>query len=86
MIMIPMYSELSSPIYYENELRAYEHEIEVCPDSLVTPEYALERRYKVWRYEQLLQKARENSELNPYIVCFSILFITLIRNKLFLLK
>lgn len=34
MIMIPMYSELSSPIYYENELRAYEHEIEVCPDSL----------------------------------------------------
>ena len=30
MIMIPMYSELSSPIYYENELRAYEHEIEVC--------------------------------------------------------
>ena len=59
------YSELSSPIYYENELRAYEHEIEVCSDSLVTPEYALERRYKVWRYEQLLQKARENSELNP---------------------
>lgn len=54
MIMIPMYSELSSPIYYENELRAYEHEIEVCSDSLVTPEYALERRYKVWRYEQLL--------------------------------
>ena len=68
MIMIPMYSELSSPIYYENELRAYEHEIEVCSDSLVTPEYALERRYKVWRYEQLLQKARENSELNPYII------------------
>ena len=65
MIMIPMYSDLSSPIYYENELRAYEHEIEVCSDSLVTPEYALERRYKVWRYEQLLQKARENSELNP---------------------
>ena len=46
MIMIPMYSELSSPIYYENELRAYEHEIEVCPDSLVTPEYALERKFR----------------------------------------
>ena len=53
MIMIPMYSELSSPIYYENELRAYEHEIEVCPDSLVTPEYALERRYKVWSQVQI---------------------------------
>ena len=29
MIMIPMYSELSSTIYYENELIAYEHEIEM---------------------------------------------------------
>lgn len=51
------YVSLKSPVYYENELRAYEHEIEICPDSMVSSEYALERKYKVWKYKQLLQEA-----------------------------
>lgn len=41
------YVSLKSPVYYENELKAYEHEIEICPDSMVSSEYALERKYKV---------------------------------------
>ena len=53
------YAELKPPTAYENELKTYKKEIEYCPDSFVSKEYALERKYKIWKYELLLEKSKE---------------------------
>lgn len=38
------------PVYYENEIRAYQAEIDVNKD--VTPEYDAERQYMLWKHKQ----------------------------------
>lgn len=59
---IPTYlnvNSVKSPDFYLNELGAYSKEMELCPDSSVSFEYALERKYKIWKYELLLKKSYE---------------------------
>lgn len=49
---------LKTPVYYENEIATYTKEIQIVPDSYVSPEYSLERKYKLWKYELLLEASR----------------------------
>ncbi len=52
-------SSIKDPHYYQNELNAYKKEMEYCPDNYISSDYAMERKYKIWKYELLLNKSLE---------------------------